>query len=240
MTRDERPLSAVPAWLWAALLLALAVHLAWHGARPPATEMDEALPPPPSAAVLRLAGFGEPQALARLAMLYVQSRAHRELDYRRLVGWLEAILALDPRSDYPLFAAARVYAENPDPARARIALEFVYNAFLRDPNRRWAALAHAALLAKHRLKDLPLARRYAAAIDRYTTTRDVPLWAKQMEIFILEDMNQLEAARIMLGGLLQSGQIDDPAEARFLAQRLKELEARSGVESSTGLSGGRR
>jgi hypothetical protein len=156
------------------------------------------------------------------------------------VGWLEAILALDPRSDYPLFAAARVYAENPDPARARIALEFVYNAFLRDPNRRWAALAHAALLAKHRLKDLPLARRYAVAIDRYTTTRDVPLWAKQMVIFIREDMNQLEAARIMLGGLLQSGQIDDPAEARFLAQRLKELEARSGVESSTGLSGGRR
>ncbi len=240
MTRDERRLSAVPAWLWAALLLTLTVHLAWHGARPPATAVDEGLPPPPSAAALRLASFGEPQALARLAMLYVQSRAHRELDYRRLVGWLEAILALDPRSDYPLFAAARVYAENPDPARARIALEFVYDAFLRDPNRRWAALAHAALLAKHRLKDLPLARRYAAAIDRYTTTRDVPLWAKQMGIFILEDMNQLEAARIMLGGLLQSGQIDDPAEARFLAQRLKELEARSAVESSTGLSGSRR
>jgi hypothetical protein len=29
-----------------------------------------------------------------------------------------------------------------------------------------------------------------------------------------------------LGGLLQSGKIDDPAEARFLAQRLQELEAR--------------
>jgi hypothetical protein len=111
---------------------------------------------------------------------------------------------------------------------------------LQDPNRRWPALAHAALLAKHRLKDLPLARRYAAAIDRHTTARHAPLWARQMEIFILEDMNQLEAARVMLGGLLESGEIDDPAEARFLAQRLKELEARSAVESPTDLSAPRR
>jgi hypothetical protein len=240
VTRDERPLSAVPAWLWAALGAALAAQIAWHGQRPPAAAEGAGLPPPPGAAALRLASFGEPQAAARLAMLYVQSRAHRELDYGRLGGWLQAVLELDPRSDYALFAAARIYAENPDPARARMALEFVYEAFLRDPNRRWPALAHAALLAKHRLKDLPLARRYASAVDRHTTARDVPLWAKQMEIFILEDMDQLEAARIMLGGLLQSGRIDDPAEARFLAQRLKEMEARLDVGSSTEASGSRR
>jgi hypothetical protein len=212
--------------VWTALALALAAQIAWHASRAAGELAEAGLPPAPSAAALRLASFGEPQAAARLAMLYVQSRAHRELDYARLVAWLEALLELDPRSDYPLFAAARVYAENPDPERSRAALEFVYRAYLRDPNRRWPALAHAALLAKHRLKDLPLARRYAAAIDRHTTARGVPLWARQMEIFILEDMNQLEAARIMLGGLLQSGEIDDPAEARFLAGRLKELEQR--------------
>jgi hypothetical protein len=177
---------------------------------------------------LRLASFGEPQAAARLAMLYVQSRGHRELDYARLVDWLRAILELDPHSDSPLFAAARVYAENPDPSRSRKMLEFIHQAFLQDPNRRWPALAHAALLAKHRLKDLSLARRYAADIDRHATGPGVPLWARQMEIFILEDMNQLEAAKVLLGGLLQSGKIDDPAEARFLAQRLQELEARLG------------
>jgi hypothetical protein len=48
-----------------------------------------------------------------------------------------------------------------------------------------------------------------------------------MEIFILEDMNELEAAKIMLGGLLLSGRITDPAEAAFLQQRLEELEART-------------
>ena len=119
----------------------------------------------------------------------------------RLIEWLGSILDTDPRSGYPLFAAARVYAENPDSAKARLALEFVYREFLKSPNTRWRWLAHAALLAKHRLKDLPLARRYAAAIDRYTTDPRVPAWARQMEIFILEDMDELAAAKIMLGGL---------------------------------------
>ncbi len=216
----------MPGWLWLALLLAVSLQAAWHGSRTAHRPGESGLPPAPSARALRLASFGEPQAAARIAMLYVQSRAHRELDYARLVGWLQAILELDPRSAYPLFAAARIYAEHPDPARSRMVLEFVYQAFLRDPNRRWPALAHAALLAKHRLKDLALARRYAAAIDRHTTARDVPLWARQMEVFVLEAMGELEAARIMLGGLIQSGRIDDPAELRFLAERLKELESR--------------
>jgi hypothetical protein len=54
----------------------------------------------------------------------------------------------------------------------------------------------------------------------------VPLWAKQKEIFILEDMNELAAAQIMLGGLIESGTVKDPAELRFLRQRLEALEAR--------------
>ena len=83
-----------------------------------------------------------------------------------------------------------------------------------------------SLIAKHRLGDLPLALRYARAIDRQARDPRAPLWAKQMEVFILEDMNELEAARIMLGGLLATGRIRDPVERRFLQQRLEELEQR--------------
>lgn len=186
------------------------------------------LPPAPSAQALRLASFGEPEALGRVAMLHLQAfDLGAQLDYPRLIAWLRAILALDPRSEYPLFTAARVYAEVADPARARLMLEFIHAQYLLDPNRRWPWLAHAALLAKHRLHDLPLARRYAADIDRRTTAADVPLWARQMEVFILEDMNELDAARILLGGLLASGKIRDADEARFLEGKLKELEART-------------
>jgi hypothetical protein len=236
---SERPLADVPAWLWAALGICLAVQIGIQALRPaPATSAAD-LPPPPRAAALRAASLGEPAAAARLAMLYLQAfdlgagnaRPYQQLDFTVLAGWLRVILETDPRSSYPLFAAARVYAEVDDPVRSRAMLALVHEAFLEDPNRRWPWLAHAALLAKHRLRDLPLARRYAADLARLATASDMPLWAKQMEIFILEDMNELEAAKIMLGGLLERGHLEDPAERRFLEQKLKELQARISSKS---------
>ena len=238
MSVRERPLAAVPGWLWAFLGVTLAVQLGLQALRPPPLAAASDLPPAPRAAALRAASLGEPAVAARLAMLYVQAfdlgagnaLPYRRLDYGRLRAWLRAILDTDPRSNYPLFAAARVYAEVDDPARTRAMLAFIHEAYLEAPNRRWPALAHAALLAKHRLQDLPLARRYAADLQRLTTDPDVPLWAKQMEVFILEDMNELEAAKIMLGGLLASGRLQDPGERRFLKQRLDQLERRLASE----------
>jgi hypothetical protein len=234
--RDERPLRHVAPAIWVALAVALTAQVAWRSERrgPDVASID--LPPAPSSATLRLASFGEPEALARTLMLYLQAydyhgtnaTPYARLDYRRLVQWLEAILALDPRSEYPLMAAARVYAETGDRQRSRMALDFVHRQFLADPQHRWPWLAHAALLAKHRLHDLTLARSYAAEVAAHTRNRsDVPLWAKQMEIFVLEDMNELEAARIMLGGLLESGAVTDPGEALYLQLRLRALEERS-------------
>lgn len=236
MSDAERALREVPRWVLGLLAASLAAQLAWQAARGAPRAEAEDLPRAPSARALAAASFGEPQAAARLAMLYLQafdSRggnriAYRQLDYARVAAWLEAILEADPKSGYPLFAAARIYAENPDPARCRAMLELVYRAYFADPERRWPWLAHAALLAKHRLGDLGLARRYAQAIERHTADPAVPLWAKQMEIFILEDMDEIEAARIMLGGLIASGKVTDPGELRFLQGRLKELEERLG------------
>lgn len=237
---SERPVSTVPRAILGFLALALAAQIAWQIAQRAATPAVTDLPPAPSVQALRLASLGEPAALARLAMVWLQafdSRGdnaipYQRLDYTRLVGWLRAILATDPRSEYPLFAASRVYAENADPVKVRQILDFIFEEFTADPNRRWPALAQAALLAKHRLQDLPLARRYAAAIQQLAGDASVPVWARQMEIFILEDMNELEAAKVMLGGLLATGRIRDPEERRFLQGRLEELERRLGHRPS--------
>ena len=233
--RDERPVAAVPRWVWLALGASLAAQVTLQSSRGAPTPSAADLPAAPSAAALRLASLDEPEAAARLAMLYLQAFdlggantvPYRNLDYSRLIAWLRAILELDPRSEYPLFSAARVYAEVPDAARTRLMLEFIYEEFQKDPVRRWPWLAHATLLAKHRLGDLALARRYASAIDRLAGNASLPLWARHMEFFILEDMSEVQAAKIMLGGLLEKGAIKDPNEARFLQRRLEELEARS-------------
>jgi len=230
----DRPLSHVPRLVIALLALGLAAQVALRATSAPPRAAAADLPSAPSTAILRLASFGDPIALAKVLMLHLQafdyqSGSHvpyRDLDYSRLQDWLSRILALDPRGQYPLLVASRLYAEVPVEAKQRSMLEFVYREFFVDPDRRWPWLAHAAAVAKHSLHDLPLARRYAAAIQNLATAPDVPLWARQMEIFILEDMNELETARIMIGGYLQSGRVNDAAELKFLDQRLKELEAR--------------
>ncbi len=236
----ERRLSSVPRPVVAVLVVGLASQLLWHGVRPGPEAEPRALPRPPSTAALRVASLGEPIVLAKLLMLWLQSFDNqpgvsipfRALDYERVEAWLERILALDPRAQYPLLAASRVYAAVPVEAKQRRMLDFVYRQFTADPNRRWRWLAHAALVARHRLDDPALALKYARAITERATAPEVPFWARDLTVLILEDMGELEAARVLVGGLLESGMIRDPSELRFLKRKLAELEAR-GDENST-------
>jgi hypothetical protein len=240
--RDERPLSSVPRAVAAALVLALAAQLVLHAASPRPAARAEDLPPPPSAQALALASLGDPVTLAKLAMLYVQTFdvqpgvvvTYSKLDYGRLIGWLRAVLRLDPRSDYPVFAASRLYSEVHDPARLRAALNCVYEAFLENPNRHWKSMAFATLTAKQRLGDMPLALKYADAIRTKVTAKGVPDWARQMSVFILEDMNEFEAAKILLGGMLAEGAVTDPNEARYLQHYLEQLEAKAARKPPAG------
>ncbi|MYM26631.1 hypothetical protein GTP46_28830 [Duganella sp. FT135W] len=222
---------AAPRHVLLAVLIALVVQIAWQASRPPALARAQDLPPAPSLAALQLAALGDPVAMSKATMLYVQgfdeqagiSIAWRDLDYTKVVTWLQRVLDLDPRGQYPLLAASEVYGGVTEPVRARLMLDFVYARFAEDPNRRWPWLAHAALVAKHRLHDLPLARCYAAAIRQQATGPQVPPWARELEIFIAEDMNEGDAARALIGGLLRSGQITDPHELKFLSDRLDQL-----------------
>ncbi len=236
----ERAVNAVPRGALALLLLALVAQGAWHALREPPQARAEDLPPPPPARVLEALSLGDPTALAKLLMLWLQafdnqpgiSIPFRDLDYARVEAWLDRILTLDPRGQYPLLAAARIYADVAVPAKQRQMLEFVYRKFPEDPTRRWRWLAHAAIMARHELKDPALALKYARAITDRARGPGVPFWARDLTIEVLEGMGEVQSARILVGGLLHDGQIQDPHERRFLLQRLKEMAARS-VENSS-------
>jgi hypothetical protein len=75
---------------------------------------------------------------------------------------------------------------------------------------------------------MPLALRYADALATHVTDPRVPSWVTQMNIFVRVDMGETEAAKVLLGGLLESGRVTDPAERRFLMRRLEELESSAG------------
>lgn len=245
----QKSLRHVPGWQWGMLAFALVAQIAVHRAQPRAQAQAAALPAPLPIAAVKLLALGDAALAARVSSLYLQTFdaqpgvvvRYRDLDYARVAAWLEATLALDPRSQLPLLSAARVYADMPNAsadarqaAQQRQMLDFIAREFEKDPNARWEWLAHAAYLAKHRLKDLPLALSYAKRLRERVTDPKVPGWVRDMEIFILEDMSELEQARVMLGGLLSSGRITDPQEIARLAARLKAMEAAASATPKAG------
>lgn len=240
---SERALSAVPRPVLALLALALALQVFWSLRTPLPQASAHALPPPPSRDMIAAASFGEPIPASQTLALYLQtfdnqpgiSIPFQSLDYATVSQWLERMLELDARAQYPLLMATHLYAQVPDPARQKQMLDFTYRHFFAAPNQRWQWLAHAAIIAKHRLHDLPLALKYAQAIARHANGPGVPHWAQQMPIFILEEMGETESAKILLGGLLANNTLSDPHEIRFLTERLNALENRA-VDKSSPLS----
>lgn len=235
----ERPLATVPRWVRGALIASIAAEVTLRIliGNPGARAVD--LEAPPGISSMRVAAMGEPIALAYAFALRLQafdnqpgiSLPFASLDYARVERWLATLLALDPASQYPLVMASHLYAQvSGSPERQRAMAAFVHREFLRDPARRWPWLAHMAIMARHRLGDMPLAIRYADAIRDHANLPQVPAWARQMHIFLREDAGEREAARALLGGLLASGTVTDPHEIAFLTSR---LEAMKTDENST-------
>lgn len=237
----ERPLRVVPVRVIAVFCSALIAQLVWHGLQPRPVPRVEALPPAPAEKYLNLLSFGEQAALSRILMLWLQSFDYqpgisipfKQLDYRRIVDWLNAILSLDPRSQYPLLSAARLYSQVPDNARRRMMLAFVYRKFLEAPDHRWPWLANAVYVAKYVMGDQDLALKYARAIQTHVTPGVAPYWAEQMELFVLADMGRVESAKVLLGGLIASGEIKDKQQLKFLKKRLEDVEQESHKQQAT-------
>lgn len=229
-----RNFSAVPGHVLAAFLLILVLQIVWASLRMSPTAEVSDLPEPPATSYLRFSGLGDEIFLSKVLTLWLQAHDYQpgislsfhEMDYDRLIGWLDTVLSLDAKAQYPLLLASRVYAEVNDAKRQRKMLAFIKRKFEELPDERWRWMAHAVYVAKHRLRDQELALGFARSLSRNVSQDTVPFWARQMHIYILEDMGRIEAAKILLGGLIESGEIEDPNEIRFLMKRLRDLDKR--------------
>ena len=229
-----RPFSVVPQFALLLLGIGLAAQLVWTVLLPRSAAQVENLPPPPSLAMLQVASFGEPIGFTKALLLYLQSfddqpgvaAAFRKLDYPRMQTWLERTLQLDSKTQYPLFLASRIYGSVGDPAKRRSMFDFVYQQFLLDPNRRWESLAFATLMTRHQLDDLYQAHIYAQALQQYATAPEVPSWAKQMDIFMLEDMGLYQQAIDQLDALIHGTEPMDSHELNFLQERMDAIKTK--------------
>lgn len=236
---EERALRAVPLAVPLLLAFTMTLQVLWQSQQAPPVARADALPPAPSAATMRAASFGESIAAAQLMLLQLQAFDNQpgisipfaDLDYARVLAWLGSALSLDPHSGYPLMMASQLYGQVQDPSRQRVMCEFVHARFLEAPDARWRWLAHCAIMAKHRLQDRELALRYATDITLHAGAASS--WARQMRIFILEEMGEIGSAKVLLGGLLANGEVTDPSELNFLTERLQAMETLEKQSSTT-------
>ena len=213
---------------WLVLCFCLLANVWFQRQNPPARfdMVDLGIPPPVMA--VRTAALGENTFAAYLAMISLQNvdvplgRATPLADLERntVIRWLDLAADLDPGTGYPLLLAVRHYAETGSPADRRMMLDWVYRRFEECPNRRWPWLTHAVFVARHVLHDDALAEFYAAALRTQVSDPTVPTWVRQMDLLLRADLGQTADARVILGGLIDAGQIRSPEELKFLESRL--------------------
>jgi len=233
--QKDRPVKDVPKPVIAYLLLALVLQLSWHSLQDPLVAKAEDLAPPLSTRSYVMSSLGEPIAASKILNLWLQafdnqagtSISFHQLNYPRLTQWLDTSLELDPRGHYPMLVAARVYGSIKDEKKQRIMMDYIFDKFNEEPNKYWRWLAHAVITAKHELKDFELALKYANAIAEKATGANVPYWARDMKIIVLEDMGEVEAAKILVGALINSKEITDPYELNFLMHKIAVLEEKA-------------
>ena len=231
MASSQRKFHTLPVLVPVLFAVALCAQIVFHWQIQEPQANAEELPIPPAVSMLNFVSLSESTTFARILMLWLQafdnqpgiSIPFQDLNYDVVEAWLSTIIELDPGGQYPLLAASRLYAEVNMEQKQRKMLDFVARRFEEDPAKRWPWLAHAVVIAKHRIKDTKLALKYAQLLSVNSSVNGIPGWARQMEIFIREDMGEYQAAQILIGGLLSSGVVTDPYEKHFLQQRLDEL-----------------
>ncbi len=149
---------------------------------------------------------------------------YRQLDYQVLRQWLLRLYELNPQSEYPAFLASRIYSQVDDPQKVRLMIELVDELFERNPEQHWRRMTEACLLAKHQLQDLPLALSLAQKVAALPESYDLPFCARDMQLVLLDELNQYESAQLLISSLLQSGNIKDRDEVRFLQHRLLKIQ----------------
>lgn len=224
---------------YALFFLLLVAQAVFSRAHPRDWRADLSPGPLPSADVIGLLAGGEYDAASTLLSLRLQTfdaQAGQTIAMRRLDGdavarWLSRASELAPRSRYPTFMASRLFATQLPEPHARALLRWVDTRFVAEPAHHWAWQAFAVHVAEHRLQDKPLARELAHSLRVNAAGTAIPQWARDLEFFLLTDLDEPGAARALLGGLIDGGQLRDERALRAMLETLEEAERRTSADA---------
>ena len=235
MKRDERTraFSQLPRWLYIGCVISVLAQSALHYISKVDSENNyQPLKPPATAELYRNISMGSDRLIAYLLILKVQlhdSQSGRHINYRYLdfnvlKKWLLTVSQINPGSEYPAFLASRVYSSVTDKGKIQVLIDVIQELFQQNPAIHWRRMTEATLLAKHQLKDLPQALKLAEQVSSIPKEFDLPFWARDMKLILMDELGEKESAIILISSMLQSGEIHDNDEKHFLQSRLLKIQ----------------
>lgn len=233
MRRGERPVMSLPAPLLVGFAVLLLLQIFIHHQDRAGLSLDyQTLDAPLDLEFYQGLAMGSEQLLGYLLAIRVQlhdSQAGRhflysQIDYNRLIEWLNRVTELSPGTEYPMLLASRVYTTTKEPGRLRLIIGFIQQRFEDDPELHWRHMAEASVVAKHRLGDLELALAIAEKLARQPAELNIPRWARDIQFLLLAELNELESSIAIIESLLRSDAVYDPDEQRFLESKLLDFQ----------------
>lgn len=154
----------------------------------------EYLAPVPSPAAQDAMAFGDREFLHRMFALEVQNAGDtggrivpvKNYDFSRVVGWLEVLERLDPKSMFAVGMADGYFGLSQEIKNVEPIVRFMMRDVALNPQDRWRFLYGAIYLARHRLHDNALALEAARQLAGYDFD-GIDGWAAMTPAFILED-----------------------------------------------------
>ncbi len=177
------------------------------------------IPPVPSESRAQSFAIGDRQLAFRMISVMLQNFGDtggrvtplEDYDFDDLTRWLRLSSMLDPESSFTPYLAALYFGGVQKPSMLPPLLEYLSDAGQRPGGENWRWLAHAAYLARFRMKNMDLALKYARQLA--ALPGDQPVWTRQMPGFILNSTgNKDEALEIMVKIIKEGLDKYDPAE----------------------------
>ncbi|MFP4312899.1 MAG: hypothetical protein ACLFR0_01120 [Alphaproteobacteria bacterium] len=182
------------------------------------------VPPPPGGNSIAGAGLGDAQFAYRNIGLMLQNLGDTggratplsDYNYEHLARWFFMADRLDARSDFAPFLAAYYFGAVEESSKIPPLVEYLAMVGQREEGEKWRWLAQAIHLARYRMQDLPLALDLAKKLASMNVP-DLPVWAKTMDVMIMNVQGEKQAAyEILLQTLQTESDNLHPTETLFM------------------------
>lgn len=211
-----------------ALILALIAQVSfWHSVKDIKPNL-EITPEIPTENQTEAFSLGDHQAYFRAKTLELQmagdtfgrTTALKDYDFPLLKKWFFYLDTLDSKSNFTPSIAAYYFSRTQNPPDVIYPLDYLEAHADKDPAGKWWWYSQAIYLANSVLGDKQRALEIAKKLR--ASDGDLPVWARQMEVFIHEDLGEKDAAEAVMCEVFSGTKEWSDLETNFVIHFFKE------------------